>query len=687
MNENLSGVQVQKESLPSSPFSYRKKLNTSYGFGECQPILARTIEESQCTSQFAINTLIRLSPLIAPSFCEIKHKQFFAFVPLTDLIENVDNILSHVPKALVDPNDPTNYITGYINEFPTIDQSIMLWYLLRDSQYCIFLKNNDTGRFGMLRTPFSSSTLVTRVFSNLHPWYRQDSLLNLAQNTQPENCWSPDYGDYNYRYTVGEEEYIASFRLSDAGKRLRKIFIGLGFRPSFGIGVKPNMLIVPAWFKMYFDIFNLPQYDNWLDSDCYKMLHYFDRYGTSDLSLLRVPVSNWDEQSVAFARLFYNFVVNELSYCFYTEDKDFISAHISTSSLPARDLNEFNNLKLVDSQGTQLPETDHFYNDPFGLRFNSLKNLTELDDKLLKKMYRQINQESTIGYDIASILRTLGYDDYVDTCKSNFIGSVEQDVQINPVISQSGTSEKKLGDYAGYGVSYQNGHEFTYKNDEYGFLLGIGVMIPDSDYNSALDPSLLGVDRFTFGKDFDGYGFEPTPRACVGSQTIMDTPERANLDATTFGYVPVGTHRKVSGGNILNGDMSLLSMRNTFLPYQLDRMIYDNPESFSPVSGSTDSFVQNNLIVNGEFPQASKIWRYVTRYPFLGQFNRIFYNSPTRYKQIGPTIDYRFGNMPDNFYAHNEVKCTVWKKQLPIDSTWQTIDDPSEHKPTLKIKS
>lgn len=105
-------------------------------------------------------------------------------------------------------------------------------------------------------------------------------------------------------------------------------------------------------------------------------------------------------------------------------------------------------------------------------------------------------------------------DEYPD-----FIGSVDNEIQINEVISQADTAAEgsNLGEIAGRGYGASDAKEFTYQSNDYGILMLLTSIVPENDYNS------YGLDRanqLVFPNDFyqseyQNIGLEAVPTSLL----------------------------------------------------------------------------------------------------------------------------------------------------------------------------
>nr|WCD56430.1 MAG: major capsid protein [Microviridae sp.] len=712
MNQTFSNVMVQDSTLRKSKFNLSKDVNTTYGWGELQPINCRLLQTAG-NSSFTVNTLVRANPLVSPTFGRIFHKQYHQFVPLSDIFPNYEQILTATPKAqiaqldgipqpasVLDDDLPENvpqfatFSDRIIERFPTITPAVLLAFVLQRANYRVYNYNETTKEVTPFTDPVSTDNLIKLCFPKTRQennnlikfiWEHDTSLVS---GTEPmrvgDDFWSPDSGDYTIvtkGITDPQHKYIVSFRLNRQGKRLRKVLIGLGYQLLFDDTVHVSCLQLLACYKAYFDIFRIPQYDNWKTSACYRLIEAW-QHGAS---LFYHYYSYAAQTSQSFIDELYNFI-EELGQLWYTEDSDYVSSHIEiggfdgqefTGQLPATDPNQFDKLVYSDVVGSRMSVNQRFESLPFGQMLFSNDGTSQLDIELLKKMYISCNRQSQIGYDIASLLRAQGYDAFVDSCKSNFIGSYTMPITVDQVMTTATTADASTGDYAGAAAKYDASPNFSFENNEIGFIISLATIVPQAGYCQNIDPQLFAIDRFTFyNPEFDGFGYELTPRAAINAAYGYEdyTGDSPLLPSASFGQIPRYTGLKVAS-DTLNGDMSLYSMRHTYLPYQLDRVFYQNYLSTTPLAydGSEDPKpIKWRLDPTGSpFPNAGKSWRFPTRYANLGNFNRIFQNGDIENLTYRDLYDYE---TVDNFMSHAVITFDNYAAMLPVSQSWPTYD-------------
>ncbi|QCS36013.1 major capsid protein [Capybara microvirus Cap1_SP_90] len=724
---NLSSVKIEKEStLKKQKFDLTHDVNTTFNWGELQPLQCRFLPLGDTKSVFNIDSLVRLAPLTAPTFGRMFLKQFHQFVPISDIFPYYNEMLADLPITVTNPSDPSVSLTSRISAVPTISPVHLMAHILEGARFIIYESlqdpTQDTG---------SDSTIMYSVSRHEYDLHKSEYLLPLffqlstqdraiCTNTiqygikpdvaiipsgevEYEIPWKPEAGDYVYTKlctVAGVEKWRTySFRLSSRGKRLRKILLGLGYQPYFEIStgaydVNVSVLPILAYYKAYWDLFRLPQYDNYEETLLCKMYKSWKAHG-SFAGLKFVTGTASGLHSTICGTYLYD-LLGEMKDLWYTEEMDYISSHTDGTALTtSRDLGmnipyqraqNFPNVvdAPVANGGVFNPySSDTENHSASGIAFRpgvSGATFTQLDDELLKKMYYWCNKQSNIGYQLREVLTAKGYQSYVNTCTSNYIGSNVVPIEVEAVTSLAETDKAQLGQYAGRGVKGNSGSKFSFTNNEPGYLISMACIVPSAGFNSAVDPTLYGIDRYTiYNPQFDGFGLEPTRRSSVGSTYGVER-SGSNTMGDIFGFIPRYSGFKVAT-NILNGDMSLMSMRDTYYPYQLDRQIIQNNLSTNPIDTgehTKDASFRFDIpagTVHQSMPNAGKSWRFPTRYGYLGNFNRIFRNGVTSDQ---PDLDNDVSDI-DNFLSHNVINYSMFANMLPISESWDTIeceDDP-----------
>ncbi len=263
-------------------------------------------------------------------------------------------------------------------------------------------------------------------------------------------------------------------------------------------------------------------------------------------------------------------------------------------------------------------------------------------------------------------------------------------LQINDVFSTADTADsstqsgERLGSYAGKGIGFgDTGCRFH--SDKHGYLLCISAIVPKSGYFQGTDSSLYGLDRFTLpSADFDALGMEVSPFGFVAGDigyTDVDA-SYTNLDYSSgFGFVPRFSGFKFKK-NIVNGDMSRRSLIDSMCPYYLDRILQTGDAFFESLPDNKYAY-KNQYAPN--IPRASDQWRYVTKYPWLGDFDRIFYNDDVFHGSSStpaftPIDDIgSYPARPDNFIVQSLFTMKIQDVLKPLSMSYDTFDEDTDN--------
>ena len=601
--------------------------------------------------------------------------------------------------------------------------------------YQIILSNNDAAinPVGHTLLPYNPSVLADAIKNNPSAAYvsleSADALIEFRVN-------SSNNGNPVYHY------YCLAVEFSDYGKRLRKILQGCGYQIDLGSNEDVSILPLLAQYKAYFDIFGLQLYQGWETTYCSKLIDYiknnfietidferFDGQATDAIRIASMPytTSNANYRGDIFTS-FCSFMFAEVAQEWYTEDPDWIGSHMSKLAVSPTGPDEFHNggMITVDSNGIDL-DTVHVTNrdgqyagdgvdsgqidanrDSAYVGYSSDSAVhayitqlehSQVDADLLKRLYKWTNRNSILGREIAKLLRAQGLGDYVDECKSNFIGTTDNMITISDVVSMADTSNENggavLGEYGGKGLQYMEHQTLVFENDSLGYWITLACIVPEAGYTQGLDPTLTALDKFSlYNPDFDALGMELTKKsAIVGCNYDVRSVNSVHGVASRlgFGFTPRYSKFKVAG-NLVNGDFNRHNMRNTYLPYTLDKQLYVNDFDTQveritvlPSNGDTIGTIDlKRSLVPETLPVAGNIWRTPTKYPWLGHFNRIFMNiGDRRSTDINDSGVYHGGDSAigftdfnaDNFLSHGIVEMQCYAPMKPIEDSYGLDDD------------
>lgn len=92
-NNKLGAVAIKTASRKRARFNLAHDVNTTFSFGDIQPAMCRMVTANSKTS-VSMESLVRLAPLLSPTFGRIKYKQFHHFVGMSDLTQNYSALMA-----------------------------------------------------------------------------------------------------------------------------------------------------------------------------------------------------------------------------------------------------------------------------------------------------------------------------------------------------------------------------------------------------------------------------------------------------------------------------------------------------------------------------------------------------------------------------------------------------------------
>lgn len=765
MRNNVVGkISMASSKKKRARFNLSHDVNTTAGWTETQPLMCRLmIPDSKMTVQ--AESLVRLAPMVAPTFGRVRAKQWHQFVPVSDLSKNFVSMLAQEPVTRgVDTFKPESVpsISLGVLSFLVLIGSRMTAYRCAAGEYFrdddLVLGRNQTpaGFLDYFRSRYSDGSnddikacfggysgpifnfgcLLPKALAAVAPnllWLPlgrgvTHSMKDLLDSgTTVNGAWvsnndyvSLDSADYVLCSRDGDSvndsgyRWVLAFKLSNFGKRLRKILLGCGYQINFDSVRRVSLLPLFAYYKAYFDIFGLTLYNAWETTNCASVLTYcdFNNFTNFDAcfgfnSLITPQVFT------GVGRKWWSFV-NDLGSCWTTDAVDYVAAHIgSTAVSPGAqkltdsfvDVNGLGASINANMNSGEIPEANSNRN---GHAFINSVLHGQLDSETLKRLYKWTNRNTIAGRRLYELLKAQGLGKFADECKSNFIGFKEVEISISDVVSTSDTfkdgsgdssaSGAVLGEYGGRGLQYDKTKTFVFEANEYGYWITLFAIVPEAGFCQAIDKSVEALEKFDFyNPEFDGLGYEASSKAnVVASSDVsnevvpgVDAAQRVGSVDSTFGFVPRYSGLKIAN-NVMNGDFNLRSVRDTYLPYSLDRFIELNHLEAEEQSNGTgvDQLALKISVRNfpSVIPVAGNTWRFIARYPWIGNFNRIFANMGKEYTlyrygdadddDVGQVADYEIADSSyDNFLIHNVLNVQSYAPMLPIADSFETDDD------------
>lgn len=801
-------IQTPESGFKRSKFNWSHDVNTTFSWGEIQPTQVKLIQPDSKTTM-STQELIRLAPMVAPTFGRIKFKTFNQFVPIAELFKNYDRMMAQEPVS-------TSFGTRVPQALPSINLGRLSSYVLHGARATVYYVNGATSADrlagysnGLYRCLYRSSTSATptnivysvlfnsgvlQVQSNcyvnlgtsLNTGYRVSLVPALMRaGDGMKQCYindvnpsasldnsnkpsiiplaNPDFNslfplarsvafdadgklvvdpvysevtfdgaDYIIEFSVNDTSttgangvyyFALAVELSDFGKRIRKVLQGCGYQIDFTANYDVSLLPLLAQYKAYFDVFGLQLYQGWETTYCAKFLDSIDQCfidtisnqnATSSYTPLIQDLPNlYNDYVFVNGNSFINFMLDEVGNEWYTEDPDWIGSHVDKLAVsPKPDIGtSLSDSKFisVDSTGITGPHLDSVsvslsddtnysqeqysnYDIAVGPNQNAVLGFidniqhSQVDSDLLKRLYRWTNRNTILGRTIEKLLRAQGLGAYVDETKTYFIGSTDNIITISDVVSEAATSDAVLGEYGGRGLQYLQNGTLVYENKCSGYWVTLACIVPVSGYTQGLDPTLTSLKKFDlYNPDFDAMGYMITPKNVVcGSRFISPLGIDGKEGLSGFGFTPMYSNFKVCQ-NLTNGDFNRHNLRNKYLPYTLDKQLSFNDYDVLGERYDTSYLVNDVSIARtnhlDKLAVAGNVWRTPTKYPWLGNFERIFYNmgdSGRVNAQLNTLEGYLIGwdsYNSDNFLSHAIYDVQCYAPMKPIEESYGLGED------------
>lgn len=654
--------------------------NTTMDFGVLQPLLSQYMEPKS-NIKVSAKQLVRLAPMPTPSFARMFLRNYATFVKMTDVVPYHECLLAKLPFS-------TGSSTYTPVKMPFTDCRTLTFFLLSMSKYGVWWRSSSTQVYKPvilsdipnigasaqnaflsefdIKLPKNANSLVKDFTSNI-----------VAASSVDDMTFSPLASDYTV--SLNDGQYVFCFQFNTKVNAIRKQFLGLGYALNMYDTNELSLAPLLAYYKAYYNLFGLTRDLPFETTNCFSLVKLIEGYSIdfSKKTILEVAsTTSTYGKFIAFLR--------DLGNLYFTDSNSYIAAQRSSLSndSPARlpssaPTLQYGSVSFRQSTDTTLPTIT---NNGTSLSISSLS----LD--LLKRITTFVNKDSAIGKRLSDWVKVhYGAEVSNSLFEDAFrLNSWSTAIDIDDVFSTSDTADvgsankgDYLGAYAGTGTGFSKSG-FSFVAPVHGYCFVLSCIVPITNCFQGIDPTLLGIDLDTIPQpEYDALGFEATPRdVFVSDNDVCVKPTKPYND--TFGFVPRYTGFKVKK-NIVNGDMSKGYFKTDLLPYFNDRMFYNNTVKFDPKSdGTLMSFTSDNV------PNASTEFQKICRYAFLGNFNRLFYNSGSLFPSTGSATDSvpSASYLSDNFIVQTvfDVRVSNWLK--PVQNSYDTIDDDIDNNTT-----
>ena len=482
-------------------------------------------------------------------------------------------------------------------------------------------------------------------------------------------------------------------KLTEQGRELKKVLDVLGCSPSPSqVDVPFNLLPLISFYKAWFDIFNPQRNISWRGTFVYRLVDWMQEYNL-------IP-SEWTtfgnvQQKYSTFKEFVNLLSWLFTHCsesYPSVDTDYFSASISqfdSSSTTEGSNPNYKNIAFDEGtinagsvQGSSYIGTPSTASgggrtgDAPIISFsgNSDKNsLTWNAVRLLRGLTKYINANSVLGQSVSRFISAHFGGIAGEDLTSTFAGSKVIDVKLGDVIQTATTAEAKAGEFAGVGYGAGD-FKISYKTKEAGYFFVLDSIIPQANYVQGADYDSMITKQFEFPTpEFDAIGYDSIKR---GEIYHTNTSFHTNLAGNdlygnkVFGYIPRYTGHKVKK-SVLTGDFVLPGTRELYAGFTLDNIISSDVETTS-ADGCTLTItnVKPSDFVSGQD------WRFVGKYKYRNNFDRIFYNSTDTTANATGAAFVNSGNIPrgDDFLVFNDISISYNMPLLSVGNSFDTID-------------
>lgn len=643
--------------------------NTTFSFGAVQPIFSQYLLPD---SDIKVNAkqLIRLSPLVAPTFSRISLKTVTRFVPEHDLVSWSDAFYSRAPFNGV-----------VMSQLPYTDNPTLLYHLLCMSNFTPY-KFDSHGTISLIQ---STSTEAQNALSSLSTSLKKSGPLTIppisphivgeVSSFSLRPLCTPENADFVFRNGPGS--VILCFKFGSKAKRLRSILIGLGYSLEAQDFTPVRLSPLLAFYKAYFDTFGIKRSRNFTSTNCFILIDEISRRSKVNFTLSGSSASG----------LSLNSLLDDLSNCFYSCPQNFVSIH--RDKLQNNISSSGYKIKFPISSSSTNTATSSDGNDPL-LQSTSPSALTNVSLQILQRLSRFTNKNSILGQKLSSYMKLHYGATSVNSVFDDtyFVDSSSIRCGISDVFSTSdtvnGDNGEHLGAFAGKGIG-EGDLSFKFHSSCHGYLITLAAIVPESGFWQGTSTDLFAVDwESQPSPEFDAVGMELTPRsAFVSHNNIMDlaTPlTSSDLTDKSFGFVPRYSGFKFAK-NIVNGDMSRRGSLDSLSPYYLDYILASNQ-----IDVSTRTGLKIYTFRYSPIPSSSDNWRYVGKYPWLGNFNRIFVDEtnkltfgsylPTAIESNGTYDTYC---IDDPFMSQSIFNVTVRNFLKPLSLSYDTFEESTDN--------
>lgn len=633
--------------------------NTTMSFGVIQPLFCQYLSANDKIS-VDVRQLVRLAPLPVPTFGRMRLENRIKFVKATDVYPAYEAFLSNSTiNSTHSSYKPTR--------LPSVTIQFLTLILLHFSVFSVYKRQTD-GNYKLTSLPSDVSSLMSFLSSYASSY---SYIFNRFKSTMSLIDITPDGADYIL--FNNDESYMFCFRFTNAARRFRTILIGLGY--TFDLDNKQDKLsILPlfAFYKAYYDTYAPSRDSNWLQTSAFKLISFIYDYNILDFSSLFNSAGSVTTNIVNAAWQFFDDLVN----CWYVEPLNYVSAHRDQQDIISNGAAWAYNPDQLNQSGEITSMVDSDSSLPY-----AAGSVMSINVRQMMKLTRFFTKDSIIGKKVSDWLKIhfgadVSNDMFADS--SNIASSVVN-CSVNDVFSTSDTMDSEgngetLGAYAGKGLGFDN-TGYSYTAPTFGFVIHLATIVPDASFFQGYDPTLYAIAPSQLpSAELDALGYESTPLASIMPCNDITNPQQASsYGSKGFGLVPRFSSFKTKK-DIINGDMSRRGVMSSYAPYYLDKVLTSSLVHSLLVSKN----VYEIMPKHESLPTAGETWRFTTKFPWLGNYNRIFTsgNVIDDYKLPSSSTTYYNEQIIDDLFLVQSVFDMRLNNNLkPMSESYDTFDD------------
>lgn len=468
-----------------------------------------------------MESFCRLLNLAAPTFANIQLKSRAFFVPMRTIMEGWNEFITQAPYYAAN------------------------------------------GQVSISNTPMVSNAVLASLFVD-----PSNNLATVKSTIQQ----LPDY-DFEYCALISGEPFTSFLKLKPKGRWFYDLLNSLRYKINWCSDDATYMSALPllAFFRIYCDYYSNPQYN--YTADIQKLFRGVDRQlSAADLIPLIDKVYRGMFDDDYFVSAWDNPMgLHDVPDAGVISEQSIVSSanssQVSFDSVHLGSTPRLGGLNTSGSVGSTPYNITQYILDSLKAMTNYVKRLGVSGNRAVDRML----SEYDVKLDPAQLLRSV------------YLSSASQSVRIGDVMSTADTDGAPLGAYAGKGISSSDDGSALHVNfnmgendNEFGFLMVIGTIVPKTGYYQGRDRHLFHLSPLDFFHgEFDNIGAQAirkdelfamyangTDYYQESSQTGMNSP------SGVFGFAPRYSEYKMQLDNLtgdfcvphLNGDGLMESM-------------------------------------------------------------------------------------------------------------------------------